>query len=231
MLLLDSASCGAGSGWEIDFLNASMMTLPPDQCANYNLDPGGTNPSPPISATSVAPPTTGGSCAPGGGTPTLPPTSWTTRVRGCGEPSGGFAATGCGSNSCLPPANGAFNRGVCVYQQGDVACPAGSFSSKFVYNQGVDDQRGCSSCSCGTPTGVDCQGDKLEVWNSAGCAGAPAGTISNPGDGSCINIATSLTPGLRYSLGTASGGTCPASGGLPTGGATANQPITFCCTL
>lgn len=230
MLLLDSASCSGGNGWEIDFVNGAV-TLPEDQCANYNLDPGSTSPQPPLSASSLKPATTGGSCAPGGGTPTLPPTSWTTRARGCGEPSGGSKAAGCGANTCMPPAGGAFNRGACVYQQGDVACPSGSFSSKFVYSQGVDDQRGCSSCSCGSPDGVECPGSKLEVWSSAGCSGAPAGTINTPGDGSCIDVTTTLTPGLKYKKGTASGGSCPASGGLPTGSATATQPITFCCTL
>ena len=137
-------------------------------------------------------------------------------------------ATGCGTNTCVPPAAGAYNRGVCVYQDGDQTCPSGVFSHKYLYYTGTMDTRACTSCSCSEPTGVTCNGARLEVSGGASCKASPDGTVTTPGT-TCAGVTNATEQSFKYIVGTPSGGNCPPTGGQPTGGATPDMPITFCC--
>ncbi|MEZ4375044.1 MAG: hypothetical protein R3B07_29805 [Polyangiaceae bacterium] len=229
--LYSDSACSSGIVWSLTGgQNGETLDelFAMNACVNSSVSagPGGELPG---AVGSELPPTTGGSCIPGGGAATRPPTSWNTKVRGCGGPDGGWQAAGCGANTCVPPSAGAFNRGLCVYQVGDVSCPSGAFSSKSVYYQNSNDQRACTACTCDSPVGVTCSGAKLDAWNGLGCAGSVAATVNPPGI-DCKAVATGAEKSFKYTVGTATGGSCPPQGGQPTGTATPVDAVTFCCT-
>lgn len=226
--LYENNACGAGYRWTFTGADLEMNGVTSGSCFGAQDPFTGPNGELPTAAATTTPPTTGGSCVPGGGAPTKPSTSWNTQARSCAGPTGGNMATGCGTNTCVPPAAGQYNRGVCVYQDGDQACPSGVFSHKYVYYTGTDDTRGCTACSCNEPTGVTCNGARLEVSAGASCKVTPDGTVTTPGT-TCAAVASSSEQSFKYIVGTATGGMCPPVGGQPTGTATPTSPITFCC--
>ncbi|MBX3185052.1 MAG: hypothetical protein KF915_20685 [Polyangiaceae bacterium] len=193
-------------------------------CQSFSLEPG-SPPEAPVSAEANAPVVTGGSCLPSGGG-SLGGDPWSIRVRGCGPTA--LEGGGCGgTNTCLPPAAAAFDRGVCVYRDGDHDCPS-PFDAKRTYYRNFVDERVCTPCSCGAPSGVECAGDKVDIWSGGGCIGTPHATVTDPGT-TCTPAAPGLTLSFRYTPGTPTGGSCAPSGGQSTGTATATDPVTFCC--
>lgn len=223
--VLQGAAC-SGAGWTFDGASLESGGVTSGACFG-SIDPFlGPNGELPGSAETTAPPTTGGSCTPSGGVPTTPNTGWNTNAVSCSQTA---APTGCGANTCVPPTGSAFNRGSCVYQDGDQACPTGGFTFKHLFYTDYDDGRSCSACTCGSPNSVICNGAKLEIWNGASCSGSPEGTVATPGT-SCATLTANQEKHFKYTVGTASGGKCDPAGGQPTGSATPKLPITFCCT-
>jgi hypothetical protein len=161
----------------------------------------------------------GGSCTAKPGTKVTTPPTWATTGVLCGAPlvTGGCAA----GASCAPPLPPSF--AMCVYAAGDVACPASDYVNKQVLYGGVDDTRGCSTCTCGAATGGSCK-QTFDVWGNTTCSGAPAATFS----GSCAPVANvtrfGFTPAYQ------GGATCPpmvsTTGGCAPKAATA---VTVCC--
>ncbi len=193
-------------------------------CQSFGLT-AGDPPEAPLSVEATAPAVTGGSCLPAGGG-TLGGDPWSLRVRGCGSAS--LDGGGCvGTSTCLPPAGSAFDRGVCVYRDGDHACPSPFDAKRTLYRSFVD-ERVCTACSCGAASGIECAGDKVDVWAAGGCTGSPFVTVTDPGT-TCTDANPGLTVSFRYTPGTPTGGSCPPSGGQSTGTATATDPVTFCC--
>ncbi len=224
----ENASCGGGYRWTFAGADLETNGVQSGDCFGAQDPFSGPNGELPSAASTTAPPTTGGSCVPSGGAPTTPSPSWNTNARSCAL-SGGIAPTGCGTNSCVPPTAGGFNLGACVYKDGDQSCPTGSFSFKHLYYTDSNDSRDCTACTCGTPTGVTCNGAKFEIWSGSSCSGTADGTVSTPGS-TCAPVSNSTDKSFKYTVGTASGGTCTPAGGQPTGGATPTNPVTFCCT-
>ncbi|MCA9630528.1 MAG: hypothetical protein KC766_22810 [Myxococcales bacterium] len=222
----ENASCGSGNRWTFSGSDLEMNGVKSGDCFGAQDPFVGPNGELPNASATTRPPTTGGSCVPGGGAPTTPTATWNTNARSCAQT---VTPTGCGSNTCVPPTAGIFNGGQCVYKDGDQSCPTGAFTFKHLYYTDYDDTRGCGACTCGTPTDVTCNGSKLEVWTGSGCSGSPDGTVSTPGT-TCAPVSTSSDKSFKYTAGTASGGNCPPDGGQPTGGATPKTPVTFCCT-
>jgi hypothetical protein len=164
----------------------------------------------------------GGSCAPSTEVPTIPKPSWMTTGIGC-QPQGPIVS--CGQNEvCARGPTATFN--LCVYQSGDVACPPGPYANKQVFFQHVDDTRSCSNCACGSPQ-VDCSGGTVSLSPNSNCsAGIQSSVPASCGvdgilasDPVYVQLVTPPTPM----------GSCPASGGQPTGTATPAQPVTVCC--
>jgi hypothetical protein len=95
-----------------------------------------------------------------------------------------------------------------------------------VYYGAIDDTRGCSSCTCGSPTGIVCEGLETQYGTS---------------NGSCLNQAQQGNLPLactadvdsardwRLDYGP-SGGSCAANPVSSTGSATPANPTTFCCS-
>jgi hypothetical protein len=153
----------------------------------------------------------GGSCVPKGGSPGKTGPTWATSGIVCG----GSCAQGvyCGA----PPKN--FT--TCVYLSGqDVSCPTTGYTSKTVLYSGVDDTRGCGSCTCAGPTGASCNGS-IDVYSGTGCTG----THTTAPTATCTHV--SSVASFSYT-GSFSGGSC-APQVSATGSCTESGPTTVCC--
>lgn len=157
-----------------------------------------------------------GSCTPKPSEVITPP-SWGLLARAC---TGASTAGACaGSEVCVPAP---VSDKTCVYQSGDLACPA-AYTNKWVFYEGLDDARGCTVCGCGNLTGT-CTGS-VSLHNTANC-GDDVKTI--PLNTCQTMVASSYA---KYSGGIAANTSCPVApgAGLPTGSATPKNPVTFCC--
>lgn len=143
-------------------------------------------------------------------TTSLPPTSWARTVTSC-SPTLPIGQGTCGAgDQCVPAAPAGF--AVCVEQAGDLTCP---FGTKQLEYGGVNDTRGCSSCTCNGPTGFACGGSTV-VYTANDCSGASSPLQCGPAGNSVQFVASP-------------GGTCGASSVSATGSATPTGPVTFCC--
>jgi hypothetical protein len=121
---------------------------------------------------------------------------------------------------CAPAPAAPMEPRLCVFMAGDVACPNVGYSVRRTVYGGVVDNRGCTPCSCGTPTGVSCAATLQEGCGQTGTVHdlpTVCGGLSDPG-----SVTLLAAP-------VASGGSCPADGGIPTGSAAPSSPTTVCC--
>jgi hypothetical protein len=167
----------------------------------------------------------GGSCSK---TPskTVPNWSWGKNGRACG---GATLAMGCMGSAVCAPAPSAPFAAVCIQQTGDVACPGGTYSQKYVFYGGYTDSRDCTTCNCDQPNGVMCTGGTVTIWDASSCQGSYA-TIAV--DGSCHSAGGTTTISVKQATAaTASGGSCNKSNGAgqPSGQFTPTTPTTLCC--
>ena len=76
---------------------------------------------------------------------------------GVNEVFEGSCATG---ETCVPSPANPYSVGLCVWSDGDVACPEGTaYTERQVVYTGIDDTRACSECTCGDAIGVSCDAD------------------------------------------------------------------------
>ncbi|MEZ4226920.1 MAG: hypothetical protein R3B13_38620 [Polyangiaceae bacterium] len=177
----------------------------------------------------------GGACTAGEtGSKTIPTPTWDKSVRACGDaPATG---KGCGSGSCVPKPAAPFGSSVCIYQDGDHACPA-PFSAKTLGHQSFTEGRDCSACTCGTP-GTGCTGT-LTLYTDDNCSqnvtavAAPNTCVPLPVDPDPLTTfppgSGGMPPADTRSGHLQASGNCPPTGGQVTGTATATGPVTFCC--
>lgn len=170
-----------------------------------------------------------GACTPSGGDAVLPEPGWVNHLRACG---GAPDAGACGDGgSCLPTPGNPLVPGLCIWSEGDMACPGGPYALRNVFYDAFEDARACSACACADPSGVDCQA-LVEVHANASCGNLRA-SIDDPMAGVCYDIdnGSSYAPrsGRMIVYGT-QGGACSPAGGQPMGEASPTGPITFCCT-
>ena len=87
-------------------------------------------------------------CTASAGAPDLPATSWTGAAIGC-APEAALERDGCANDEvCAPEPDGEGT--LCVYREGEHACPDGDYDDRRVYFTELDDTRNCSACSCGS---------------------------------------------------------------------------------
>ncbi len=157
--------------------------------------------------------------------------SWTTAALACrGMPTSGFGCSDPGQTcvpSAVPP-----EFSLCIYHEGDVACP-NSYSDKHVVYAGVDDQRTCSPCACGAPIGSACTA-ALSVFKDGACSVPLLGSAPiSSSDSACFDLVPAGLPlgsktitALSYQA-----GTCLPSGGDPSGTVEPAGAATFCCLM
>jgi hypothetical protein len=214
----EATACGGAAG---------ALTIPENVCQGFvttTIDPR--------SAQWQSAPSAGGACLPDPlGPAVIPPLAWDEQALACGDPATGG---GCGPGACVPIPDPPFSAELCVYRLGDVACPAGSYSTRSVYYGGATDDRSCTDCGCGDPTGTSCQGT-VRLYTDTACL-EDQRTLTAVGQ--CTDLPPDPTPppppylSLRsviYDGAPTSNGSCPIVPSNPTGGASPTAPITFCC--
>jgi hypothetical protein len=149
---------------------------------------------------------------------------WATAGRACA--AGSPPDAGCPSSEvCAAPPPASFGAGLCVWQAGDVPCPA-AYPMKEVLYASATDTRDCTdACTCGSPAGVTCSATVTASPN-ANCGG---GTLLT-GGGQCNFYGTIGTPYVSAVV-MASGGSCTSGGSAtPSGSVAPIGPSTICCT-
>ena len=108
---------------------------------------------------------------------------WDTFARGCDArmPPGPFSRSVCLPEEPIPPG---FK--VCIFQAGEHDCPddeGNTFTEQHVFYDRVQDDRQCSACTCGAPTGSACTAT-ISIYKAAGCSGLTfaQNSISSSGD-------------------------------------------------
>jgi hypothetical protein len=141
--------------------------------------------------------------------------SWETTASACGGASPGAA---CDGGTCYPDV-----APVCVWRDGEQACPAG-FDDGTTYFTDLLDSRVCGDCTC-TPTGQACE-LSLEICSVGFFDITLANTDPcfqlNSSDGDSVTL---------FSAAITAQGSCNANagGGEITGDVVGTQPVTVCC--
>jgi len=121
---------------------------------------------------------------------------------------------------------------VCTYREGKHEdCPTNYNGWRYwMYQDTLEDTRGCSDCECGEPEGSGCLAS-LRVYDDAVCGSEflklPLGSMAE----ACGNV---IPPGRALGSKAITDrsylpGTCKAKGGEPIGEVNAPKLITFCC--
>ncbi len=232
-----SCSCGAPTGITCNTsatVSSSNTCDPTQACATGPL----TSTCAPLGAASTCATTmgglfvsvtsnpTGGMCAP---TITAPmatkiPAAYATNVVGC--PIGATPAP-CTGGVCEPsPVSGVVQ--LCIMTSGDAAtCPDVQFPNRMSVGIGINDDRGCTTCSCSPPQQATCLGAAATFSSTAnGCGGTPGTSKCS----ALTNIQTGSTVYGQLTMpATPSGGACMAGGGTAAGTAAPMSNITLCC--
>lgn len=149
----------------------------------------------------------------------FPPALWESTIHSCKLADGAQSCNGDGV--CQPNPPGDFEATSCIYQQGDVGCPAGIYNTKHLYSSGVDDTRDCGDCSCGVPAS-NCTGNMM-VFTGQDCAGEPTALV--PSSNACT---TASGGSMAADYGTSDD--CPVAGNpQPEGEVSPVGAFTFCC--
>lgn len=121
--------------------------------------------------------------------------------------------------ACQPKIIAPFD-GVCIWQPGDLECPAATpYTERTVYHQSFTDERACNDCTCSKPQG-SCN-PEITLWRLGGIKTVPA-------DGTCTDLDASYT-GVSFDPGDPQWGPCTPSGGELSGEVSPAEPVTFCC--
>ncbi len=139
------------------------------------------------------------------------PLTWESTIQLCG-----VVESDCGQEGCWPEPES--DAQLCIAHDGEHGCPAG-FEVQSVLHAGAEDQRSCSSCSCGEPTGLSCSG--LELVDAI----LPEHVGPVTMNGNCVLESASGELCFEPDL----DGACAPSGGDAVGEATPSGPTTVCC--
>lgn len=158
---------------------------------------------------------------------------WNTFARGCDVdlPKGPVDRSICPTDVLLPP-----GFALCIFRDGENDCPkqpGNMFTERHVFYQGAQDDRQCSVCTCGAPTGSVCKA-QVSIYDGNDLTCSPSAfeqiQISSLAQ-TCLDI---QLPG--QALGSKSAGamtylpgTCPPIGGDSSGSAIPTEPSTLCC--
>jgi hypothetical protein len=165
----------------------------------------------------------GGSCE-ASGTTDVSPAAFAGRTTLCAYAG---PQDGCGPGQrCAPIPVAPFESAICVWQEGDLECPAAlGFTEKRVAFDDFTDDRACEECTCADPVGT-CSVE-LSFFSDS-CAGRLDYAL--PTDGVCRLIGSSVESINADEDSLAIEATCVPSSGVPIGAVTGTGPTTICCT-
>lgn len=202
-----SPACGAAEKCDTVNITTGACTNVQTKCTFADGVSGGPTPA-------------GGSCAPQAGNAVVPPWSWKANVRTCMTKRPPARESCDGAEVCVPlPAAPMLPR-PCIFMSGDVACPAGGYGVKHVVYGGADDQRKCTPCTCGAPTGATCSASITKGCSTTGPKVTLPTTCSPLGDPISVGLFAAPIP---------SGGSCAPTGGKREGALVPTSPTTVCC--
>lgn len=171
-----------------------------------------------------SPAVTEGQCSPQVVTDTVMPAEWGATLTACG---GTFDATGCEQGAlCVRMPAEPFASEVCIWREGDVDCPAGSYVDRSVYYTDFSDTRDCSACGCGAAQG-QCVG-RVRAFQDQTCT-TPINTFT--ANGMCFQGYNTIGVGsARWEVTPADiTASCAPTGGDSVGLAAPTEPRTLCC--
>jgi hypothetical protein len=170
-----------------------------------------------IHDTDELPQVSGGDCDPIDDSD-IPPVAWTDTFLTCEAANSG----GCEDDgTCVP---GDVDTPICISQPGNLECPAGPWTERTLVFQNFEDDRACTQCTCGEPTGP-CGGGFI-FWNDSN-GGCNTGLLGIYEAGNvCIDEPNATHVQLDTNHLDAS---CAPSGGDPVGSADPIDPLTLCC--
>ena len=128
----------------------------------------------------------------------------------------------------MPRPAAPFEPNLCIWREGDHACPDDSaFSARRVSYGAFTDDRDCGVCACGNPQGT-CFGGTLSIFSDSDC------------DTLVLNAGDDCTAGVGVGLDGSAGEEttewnqsadigCNASTDLEEGEASPIDPVTVCC--
>jgi hypothetical protein len=180
------------------------------------------------SARAAAPVASGGSCGSGGGQPNNPAPTFSDHALVC---AGSSLGAGCsGSDVCAPDPGPAFEPTVCVWKAGGGTCnQIAPYSSRLTIHQSIADNRGCSACGCGSPSGMGCTG-VTTLYEGATNSTCLAPSVPMSDDGVWCADGTDFGS-MLFQPGAPSGGSCLPSGGTGTGSVTGGNDVVLCCLV
>jgi hypothetical protein len=156
----------------------------------------------------------------------IPKPAWGNNFRVCGGASDISPGACPGNEICLPPAGAPYGS-ICVYKDGNNACPAG-FGIKEVVYKSFTDSRACSSCSC-QPSNDVCIAAVTRYQNALNdCSGSTSNLNVTETGSSCITKA-SQTSFRTTSITKNPSAICAKSGGTLSGTAAEAEATTICC--
>jgi hypothetical protein len=162
----------------------------------------------------------GGSCEPSAHVE-IEPARFEQRTTACG---GAVAMEGCAEDQvCTPRPDDAHQDGICVWAQGDQACPPEYPEARTLHTDVVD-ERGCEACTCDDPVGL-CDAAVLTLLSQP-CAAPTSGIVL--ADGHCYGTNSNQTRSVAVNPGQPAA-FCLPSEAIATGAASPDGSITVCC--
>jgi hypothetical protein len=170
-------------------------------------------------------------------TPTIPTAAWNNTARLC--------STSCRGSTepCVIGPTPGFLMSLCIFQTGDVACPATIYVKKTLFYAGLMDTRTCGDCTCNGYDGGSCaylggsRGDasSLSVYGASGCSTSAGMWLDTTLD-LCslyngVNSTLSSDPASLSYDPNIQHATCSGVSSMPqpTGGVAPTGPTTVCC--
>lgn len=170
-------------------------------------------------------PVASGSCNPQS-TTNLTPATFVRDVLVCSTVGGMICNAERVSGFCVAEAGGDLDGRYCIHREGNHPCPDdGLYTDRVRVFQEIDDQRGCSECTCAPPQLGDCDGE-ARVFGDAACNTQTA----------LLNDGCTETPGLGASFSVQYEGNPPSidcsveNDSMPTGEASGTGLTTLCCS-
>lgn len=224
------SSCSGSCSWTSD---DAAESLPPGSCEGFRFplnDPC----TPPASVqVGASQPSGTASCTPARSV-TRPPVEWGEVGRACRAPT---TSKGCEPGFvCAPRPSDPYLPNLCIMKigAGDVDCPEGAYSEKYLLYKDVIDTRDCTDCQCGAASNLRCDGKLIVFADRDGCidqeATIPSGSCGDFSPPSVIDSSDATKgPPKTFKFVAEPKGTCSPSGGQPTGTVEPDKPQTICC--
>ncbi|MEZ4300396.1 MAG: hypothetical protein R3B70_35955 [Polyangiaceae bacterium] len=157
--------------------------------------------------------------------PSDPPFTWEITALGCVQEER-VERKECDPYEFVPFPEDGF---LLCFETDQEVCPTG-YEPSFTFYHDADDDRACTPCSCGAPSGNTCS-MQVSAYSDAGCVSElGAAVVSSTDPEVCFDLPDGTALGSkRAALVEKTDGACAPSGGEVTGSVQAKEPVHMCC--